>query len=118
LTAADGGAGIRVECTEPGRRWRAAGPDGAEAGTVIAWVKPDQRCSVFFRSCRAEACRPLTDAVARALGRDLYTHVEADDPDRMTACERAGFGVWRQESYCLIPTSGSPAWARRGFRRG
>ncbi len=103
--AADGGAGLRVECTEPGRRWQAAGPDGAAAGTVLAWVKPDQRCSLFFRSCRPQAYRPLADAVAAALGRDLYTQVEADDLDGMAGCQRAGFGAWHRESYCRIPTS-------------
>ncbi|HEU5421823.1 MAG TPA: GNAT family N-acetyltransferase [Streptosporangiaceae bacterium] len=85
--------------------WQAAGPGGEPAGTVRAWLRPDQRCSVFFDSARPEAYPLLAAAVAGELGCDLYATVDESDAAQLAACAAAGFTLSRRESYYLIPTS-------------
>jgi ribosomal protein S18 acetylase RimI-like enzyme len=94
---------VQVRRLSPDLAWRAfAGEEGV--GLVKASVRPDERCFVFFDSCRAEAHEPLLAAVGQELGRDLYVTVdEADDAGR-SLYEQLGFVVNRRESEYLIPT--------------
>ena len=94
---------IRVTRLSPDFAWRAlAGEEGI--GVVKAVLRPDERCFVFFDSCRAEAYEPLLGAVARELGRDLYVTVDEADDEARALYERLGFVVNRRESDYLIPT--------------
>ena len=70
---------------------------------MSARLRPDNRCFVYFDTWRADAYRPLADAVARDLGRDLYVTLEDGEHDALDACAEAGFAVHRRESYCRIP---------------
>ncbi len=83
--------------------WRALDGD-VVAGEVSARLRPDNRWFVYFDTWRADACPPLADAVARELGRDLYTTLDDAEFDALEACAQAGFAEHRRESYFRIPT--------------
>lgn len=86
-----------------GLSWRAV--DGTEvAGQVSAWLRPDERCFLYFDTWQPAAYRPLADAVARDLGRDLYVSLDDAEFDALEACEAAGFAEHRRESYYRIRT--------------
>jgi ribosomal protein S18 acetylase RimI-like enzyme len=83
--------------------WRAL--DGnVIAGEVSARLRPDARWFLYFDTWHADAYRPLADAVARDLGRDLYVTLEDAEFDALDACAAAGFTVHRRESYYRIAT--------------
>jgi ribosomal protein S18 acetylase RimI-like enzyme len=83
--------------------WRAfAGDEGV--GVVRALLRPDERCFLFFDSCRAEAYEPLLAAVRQELRCDLYVTVDEADDEGRALYERLGFVVNRRESEYLIPT--------------
>ena len=83
--------------------WRAL--DGSTvAGEVSVWRRPDNRSQLFFDAWRLDAYLPLTLAVARDLGQDLYTMLDDAEFDAFDACVSAGFTVNRRESYFRIPT--------------
>ncbi len=94
---------LSVMKVPPGLAWRVSDA-GQTVGAVSAWVRPDERCSVFFDSCRADAYQPLLTAVAENLGRDLYASVDENDQELIRYAE-LGFEVNRRESHYLIPTS-------------
>lgn len=83
--------------------WRAFDGDTV-AGEVGVWHRPDGRHQLFFDTWRADAYLPLTLAVARDLGQDLYTTLDDAEFDAFDACTEAGFTVHRRESYYKIPT--------------
>ncbi len=83
--------------------WRARDGD-VIAGEVSARLRPDARWFLYFDTWHAEAYRPLADAVARDLGRDLYVTLEDAEFEALDACVAAGFAVHRRESYFRIPT--------------
>jgi GNAT superfamily N-acetyltransferase len=74
------------------------------AGEVSVWRRPDGRSQLFFDAWRLDAYLPLTRAVARDLGQDLYTTLDDAEFDAFDACVRAGFTVHRRESLFRIPT--------------
>jgi RimJ/RimL family protein N-acetyltransferase len=100
-------AGPAVSVTRVPQRlqWQAADPRGVPAGTILARLRPDQRCAVFFEAARPEAYPPLADAVARELGCDLVVMVDESDTAALAACAAAGFAASRRESRYTIPTS-------------
>ena len=86
-------------------------PDGwaarhgqATVGTAAALVRPDNRCFVFLRCCRAHAYRPLVQAVAQQLRRDLYTEVGEADTEVLQRLVGLGFVVNRREHVYAIAT--------------
>jgi ribosomal protein S18 acetylase RimI-like enzyme len=86
-------------------------PDGWTAhdgelavGSAAASVRPDGRCFVFFRSCHAEAYRPLVQAIARHVRRDLYTEIDEADAEVLGRLADLGFVVNRREHAYAIPT--------------
>lgn len=83
--------------------WRALDGDTV-AGEVGVWHRPDNRKQLFFDTWRGDACLPLTLAVARELGQDLYTVLDDAEFDAFDACVNAGFVVNRRESYYKVPT--------------
>jgi RimJ/RimL family protein N-acetyltransferase len=88
----------------PELTWRAF--DGDEVtGDVSAWLHPDERCRLFFDMWRPDAYAPLTDAVARDLGRDLYVTLDDGELEALEACVAAGFVEHRRESYYRIPVA-------------
>jgi GNAT superfamily N-acetyltransferase len=87
----------------PALTWRALDGD-LVAGEVSARLRPDDRWFVYFDTWRADAYRPLANAVARELGRDLHVTLEDAEYDAQDACAEAGFAVRRRESYYRIPT--------------
>jgi ribosomal protein S18 acetylase RimI-like enzyme len=94
---------VQVRRLSPDLAWGACARDEG-IGVVNALVRPDERCFVFFDSCRAEAYEPLLVAVAQDLGRDFHVTVdEADDKSRALLAQ-LGFVVNRRESEYLIPT--------------
>jgi ribosomal protein S18 acetylase RimI-like enzyme len=95
-------AALAVSRMWPALTWRAVDGD-LVAGEVSARLRPDNRCFVYFDTWRADAYRPLADAVARDLSRDLYVTLEDGEHDALDACAEAGFAVHRRESYCRIP---------------
>ncbi|HEV3480213.1 MAG TPA: GNAT family N-acetyltransferase [Gaiellaceae bacterium] len=94
---------IRVARPSADLAWRALA-GGETVGAVKAFVRPDERCFVFFESCRPDAYGLLLGAVAEELGRDLYVIVDEADEARRSLYERLGFVVNRRESHYLVPT--------------
>lgn len=82
--------------------WRALDGD-TEAGEVRVWRRPDGRDHLFFDAWRFDAYRPLADAVACDIGRDLYTTLDDSEFDALDACALAGFTEHRRESRYKIP---------------
>jgi ribosomal protein S18 acetylase RimI-like enzyme len=74
-------------------------------GTVKALVRPDERCFVFFDSCRADAYQPLLAAAAESVQRDLYVCVDEADSGQLASYLPLGFEVCRREGAYLVPTS-------------
>jgi ribosomal protein S18 acetylase RimI-like enzyme len=94
---------LQVRRLSPDLSWRAfAGAEGV--GVVKASLRPNERCFVFFDSCRAGAYEPLLAAVAQELGRDLYVTVDEADDEGWALYERLGYVVNRREGEYLIPT--------------
>lgn len=94
---------LQVRRLSPDLAWRAcAGEEGI--GVVKALLRPDERCFMFFDSCRAEAYEPLLAAVAQDLGRDLYMTIDAADDEGWALYEQLGFVANRRESEYLIAT--------------
>jgi ribosomal protein S18 acetylase RimI-like enzyme len=96
-------AALAVSRIRPVLTWRALDGD-LVAGEVSARLRPDNRWFLYFDTWRADAYRPLADAIARDLGRDLYVTLEDAEYDALDACAQAGFAVHRRESYYRIPT--------------
>jgi GNAT superfamily N-acetyltransferase len=94
---------LAVSRLRPALTWRALDGD-VVAGEVRAWLRPDNRCFLYFDTWRADAYPPLADAVGRELGCDLYVTLEDAEDDALDACAGAGFTVHRRESYYRIPT--------------
>jgi GNAT superfamily N-acetyltransferase len=86
-----------------GLHWLAV-RQGEAAGEVRAWVRPDERCSVWFRECRDESYAPLLAAVAAAVDHDLYVELDESDAGSLTRLVKLGFTVNRQENHIVIPT--------------
>ncbi|MGH3679071.1 MAG: GNAT family N-acetyltransferase [Natronosporangium sp.] len=82
-------------------RWEAVRAGDQPAGVLRAWVRPDQRCQVWFRDCHPDAYGPLVSAAVAELDRDLFT--EADEPS-LPGLVGLGFTVWRREHRYRIPT--------------
>lgn len=82
--------------------WRALDGDTV-AGEVCVRRRPDGRHRVFFDAWRFDAYRPLADAVARDLRRDLYATLDDCEFDALDACALAGFTEHRRESCYQIP---------------
>jgi GNAT superfamily N-acetyltransferase len=95
-------AALPVSRMRPALTWRALDGD-LVAGEVSARLRPDNRWFVYFDTWRADAYPPLSDAVARELGRDLYVTLDDGEYDALDACAQAGFAVHRRESYYRIP---------------
>jgi hypothetical protein len=88
--------------------WRAF--DGDEVtGDVSVWLRPDDRCQLFFDLWRPDAFAPLVDAVARDLHRDLYVTLDDGELEALEACLAAGFTEHRRESFYRIPTDSAVA---------
>ena len=86
-------------------------PDGwtahhgeAVVGQAGAVVRPDRRCFVAFRSCRPGAYRPLVQAIAEHLRRDLYTEIHDADAEVRDRLVGLGFVISRREHIYTIPT--------------
>ena len=79
--------------------------DEQTVGTVKAVVRPDNRCFLFFDSCRADAYRPLLTAAAESVDCDLYISVDEADSGRLASYLSLGFEVSRREGCYLVPTS-------------
>jgi ribosomal protein S18 acetylase RimI-like enzyme len=78
--------------------------DGSAVGSAAVLVRPDGRCFVGFRSCRAEAYRPLVEAIARQVGRDLHTELDEADAVGRERLQGLGFAVHRRDHLYLVPT--------------
>src|ERR1700750_1670517 len=97
-----GAAALAVSRMRPALTWQAL--DGTVvAGGVRPRLRPDNRWFVYFDTWRADAYPPLTDAVARDLGGDLYVTLEDAEYDDLDARRPAGFVVHRRESYYRSP---------------
>jgi GNAT superfamily N-acetyltransferase len=83
--------------------WRALDGDTV-AGEVRAWRRPDGRHALFFDAWRFDTYRPLADAVANDLRRDLFATLDDSEFDALDACARAGFTEHRRESCYKIPS--------------
>jgi RimJ/RimL family protein N-acetyltransferase len=86
-------------------------PDGWAAhhgemavGKAAALVRPDARCFVVFGACHPDAYRPLVQAIARQLRRDLYTEIGEPDTKVLQRLVGSGFVVNRREHTYAVPT--------------
>lgn len=75
---------------------------GGRIGSLRALVRPDRRCHLAFRDCRADAYPPLLARATAELDRDLYTRADEPELDRLTAL---GFQVRRRERRYRIPVA-------------
>src|SRR5215211_3415669 len=78
--------------------------DEVTVGKAASLVRPDARCFVAFRSCRADAYEPLVQAIAQHVGRDLYTEISEADAEVRDRLVAMGFLVNRREHTYAIPT--------------
>jgi RimJ/RimL family protein N-acetyltransferase len=74
-------------------------------GEARAWVRPDDRCALWFGSCHGDCYAPLLAAVAADVPHDLYIEHDEGDTESLTRFVRLGFTVSRQEGHYLIPTN-------------
>jgi GNAT superfamily N-acetyltransferase len=84
-------------------RWTARHGESV-VGQAVAFVRPDGRCFVAFRSCRAEAYRPLVQAIAEHLRRDLHTEIDDADAEVRDRLMGLGFVISRRDHIHTIPT--------------
>ncbi len=94
---------LRVIRSSQDSSWCALAGD-EEAGRVKAFVRPDQRCFLFFGTSRADAYEPLLRAAAGELRRDLYVTVDEADEDARRRYGRLGFVSVRREIEYAIAT--------------
>lgn len=83
-------------------QWRAL-RDGVVVGEMRAFVRPDDRCALYFGDAELDARGPLLDAAIAALPRDLYT--EADESAPLDAETTRGFTITRREHLYVLPTA-------------
>jgi ribosomal protein S18 acetylase RimI-like enzyme len=74
-------------------------------GTVKALLRPDNRCFIFFDSCRADAYQPLLAAAAESVDCDLYISVDEADSGKLASYLPLGLEVSRREGCYRVPTS-------------
>jgi ribosomal protein S18 acetylase RimI-like enzyme len=74
-------------------------------GAVKSLVRPDNRCFIFFDSCRADAYQPLLAAVAESVDCDLYLCVDEADSGQLALYLPLGLAVSRREGTYRVPTS-------------
>lgn len=87
-----------------GRDGWAAKHGEVAVGKVAALVRPDARCFVIFGACHPDAYRPLLQAIAQHLRRDLYTELGEADVQVLQRLVGSGFAVNRREHTYAIPT--------------
>jgi RimJ/RimL family protein N-acetyltransferase len=73
-------------------------------GKAAASVRPDGRSFVVFAACHPDAYRPLVQAIARQLRRDLYTETGEADSEALQRLVGSGFVVNRREHTYAVPT--------------
>jgi hypothetical protein len=73
-------------------------------GKAAALVRPDARCFVVFGACHLDAYRPLVQAIAQQLRRDLYTEIGEADLQVLQRLLGLGFVVNRREHTYAIAT--------------
>jgi len=73
-------------------------------GKATAMVRPDARCFVRFDTCRADAYRPLVQAIAQQLQQDLYIEIGEADRQLRDRLVDLGFVVNRREHLYAVPT--------------
>lgn len=91
-----------LHITREEKAWSALDGDTV-AGEVRLWHAPDDRHRLFFDTWRADAYLPLTEAVSRDLGTDLYVTLDDAEFDAIDACTSAGFAEHRRESLYKVP---------------
>jgi GNAT superfamily N-acetyltransferase len=96
------GSELRIARASPGLVWRAFAGDQT-AGSVTAFLLPNDRWFVTFADCRSESYQPLLRAVAGNTGGDLYATVEDTDQEALETFTHLGFTASRRESNVLIP---------------
>jgi ribosomal protein S18 acetylase RimI-like enzyme len=82
----------------------AAHRGGVAVGNAAVLVRPDARCFVVFGACDLDAYRPLVQAIARQLRRDLYTEIGEADAQVLQRLVGLGFVVNRREHIYTIAT--------------
>jgi RimJ/RimL family protein N-acetyltransferase len=73
-------------------------------GKAAVLVRPDARCFVVFGACHPDAYRPLLQAIAEQLRRDLYTEIGEADAQVLQRLVGMGFVVNRCEHMYAIAT--------------
>ncbi|MFJ9905211.1 GNAT family N-acetyltransferase [Streptomyces sp. NPDC101152] len=79
--------------------WR----EGLEIGSLLALVRPDQRCFLIHDGS-SDARGPLLDAALATLEADVYAEVDEADADAHGDLSARGFVVHRREHHYLLPT--------------
>ena len=87
-----------------GRDGWAANHGEVAVGKAAALLRPDARCFVIFGACHPDAYRPLLQAIAQHLRRDLYTELGEADVQVLQRLVGLGFAVNRREHTYAIPT--------------
>ncbi|WP_161791251.1 GNAT family N-acetyltransferase [Streptacidiphilus jiangxiensis] len=83
-------------------RWT-AWREGLEIGSLLARVRPDQRCFLLHRGS-SDTRGLLLDAALGAFEGDLYGEVDEADADGLDDLCARGFVVHRREHHYLLPT--------------
>lgn len=99
---------------QPLRRWIAV-RDGEAVGAVSSWLRPDDRMFLYFVGHDRASYVPLTAAVVEALGRIVYTLVDAGDHEAVQALEAAGFDSELVEERFRIPFDKALGWLERAW---
>jgi ribosomal protein S18 acetylase RimI-like enzyme len=86
-------------------RWTAR-REGLEIGSLLALVRPDQRCFLIHDGS-SDVWGPLLDAALGTLEADVYAEVDEADADAHEDLSTRGFAVHRREHHYLLPTDPS-----------
>lgn len=78
--------------SQPLQRWLAV-DGGVAVGAVTTWLRPDDRTFLMFAGREPAVHAALAEAAAAALGRSVYTIVDADERDTVEALTTAGFAT-------------------------
>jgi ribosomal protein S18 acetylase RimI-like enzyme len=103
--------GVIAVAADGSNRWT-AWQGGANVGSLLALIRPDQRCFLRFVNCVEQAYGPLLSAAAHDQQRELYLEVEESDIPALGRYRELGFVDIRRELNLSVPIAPAGTVAR------